>query len=112
MTIEAVGAAISGLGGKAWMYTWSHVLKNTSSGVVQVPGKRGTFHVKGTFGATVTFEGSNDGVTYVTLKDLNGTAMSYTAEALVNVAELPAWVRLSVSNAGSPDIVAMLCVMN
>lgn len=111
MAIEAVGSQVSGIGGKPWLYTWSHVLKNTSSGVVQVPGKRGTVHIKGTFGATVTFEGSNDGVTYVTLKDLNGNAMSYTAEALVNVAELPAFVRLSITNAGTPDIVAMLCVM-
>ncbi len=91
-------------------YTWSDILKSTSSDVVKVPGKKGTLHIKGTFGATVTFEGSNDGVTFVTLKDASGTAISVTAEALVNVLELPLFVRLSVSNAGTPDIVAILCV--
>lgn len=109
MTIEAVGSEVQKMPGVR-LYTWSDVLKNTSSGVVQVPGKSGTFHVKGTFGATVTFEGSNDGVTYVTLKDAQGTAMSFTAEALVNTQKLPAFTRLSVTNAGTPDISAYLCV--
>ena len=109
MPIEATRTEVQKMPGVI-NYLWETVLKNTSSGVVQAPGKRGTFHVKGTFGATVTFEGSNDGVTYLTLKDANGTAMSYTAEALEPTAVLPAFVRISITNAGTPDIDAYLCV--
>jgi len=57
--------------------------------------------VTGTFsGATIVFEGSNDGTNYFTLSSPSGTALSFTAAGLMQVTEATAWVRPHVT-AGS-----------
>src|SRR6266704_1014283 len=57
--------------------------------------------VTGTFsGATIVFEGSNDGTNYFTLSNPTGTALSFTAAGLMQVTEATAWVRPRVT-AGS-----------
>jgi hypothetical protein len=55
--------------------------------------------IGGTFGAggTVVFEGSNDGVTYFTLNDVQAAAISKTAAAIEQVAEAPRYVRPRVT---------------
>jgi len=67
-----------------------------------------TIHVKGTFGAaaTIVWEGSNDGVTYVTLTDPQGNALSKTAEAIETVMEVTRFARprLASGGDGSTDI--------
>lgn len=68
--------------------------------------------VTGTFGgATVILEGSADGVTYVPLKDANGTAISLTAAGHFHLLGTPRFVRprLSVVGAGAALNVALLC---
>jgi len=60
-----------------------------------------TVQVAGTFsGATLVFEGSNDGVNYFTLSNPAGTALSFTAAGLMQVTAATAWVRPHVT-AGS-----------
>jgi len=55
----------------------------------------------GTFaGATLVFEGSNDGVNYFTLSNPAGSALSFTAAGLMQITEATAWVRPRVT-AGS-----------
>jgi hypothetical protein len=57
--------------------------------------------VAGTFsGATLVFEGSNDGVNYFTLSNPSGTSLSFSTAGLMQVTEATAWVRPHVT-AGS-----------
>lgn len=55
--------------------------------------------VGGTFGVggTIVFEGSNDGVTYFTLTDAQGSAISKTAAAIEQVVETCRYVRPRVT---------------
>ncbi len=66
-----------------------------------------TVHVKGNFSgpATLVIEGSNDGVTWVTLTDPGGTALSFTAEDLKVILENPREIRPRVTAGdGSTDL--------
>lgn len=55
--------------------------------------------ISGTFGTggTVIWEGSNDGINYATLNDINGNALSLTAAAIKQMNEAPLWIRPRVS---------------
>ena len=65
---------------------------------VQIGGTLGT-------GGIVLIEGSNDGVTYYTLHDIFGTALSATSLGLSGVAEITKWIRARVSAGdGTTDI--------
>lgn len=111
MAITAVQSEVLNMPG-VWMYLWETVPKNDPTNPIQQPGKRAVLHVKGTFGATLTFEGSNDGVTYATLKDHAGNAISATAEGIYQIEMLPAYCRIAITNAGTPDVDAYLCVFD
>lgn len=69
------------------------VWENATDADTLVPIELGAYsdrsmQVGGTFdGATVTGAGSNDGATYATLSDLQGTALSFTAAGLKGIAE-------------------------
>ena len=66
-----------------------------------------TVHVKGNFSgpATIVIEGSNDGVTWVTLTDPAGAALSFTSEDLKVVLENPQEIRPRVpAGDGSTDL--------
>lgn len=69
-----------------------------------------SIQIAGTFGgATVTFEGSNDGVGYHTLSDPAGLPLSFSAAGLKAVAELTRWVRPKVAGGdGSTALSATL----
>jgi hypothetical protein len=57
--------------------------------------------VTGTFaGATLVFEGSNDGVNFFPLSNPAGSALSFTSAGLMQMTTATAWVRPHVS-AGS-----------
>jgi hypothetical protein len=65
--------------------------------------------VTGTFGgATVVFEGSNDGSNYVTLSDPLGNAISVTGADLFQVSELPLWVRPRTSGGTGTAVTVMM----
>lgn len=68
----------------------------------------GTFWLRGTFVATIVLEGSDDGTTYSTLKDVNGNAISLTAPGAVNVAGMIPNVRARCSAFTSGTAVAVL----
>lgn len=55
--------------------------------------------MSGTFGVggTIVLEGSNDGVSYFTLNDTQGSAVSITAGAIKQVVEAPRYVRPRIS---------------
>ena len=59
---------------------------------------------------TIVLEGSNDGVTWFTLKSPLGTVLSFTANAMHQVLENPRFVRPNLSGgaAGGVDVF-MLC---
>ena len=86
------------------LYSWAQFTGGADSGdPVQQSGKRGILQLVGTFGAAVVLEGSLDGTNYVTLKDVWGNAMSYTAAALVETQKLPAFVRVRDAGVTSVD---------
>jgi hypothetical protein len=68
--------------------------------------------VTGTFGTggTVVFEGSNDGVNYSTLSNLQGNAISITAAGLTQVTEASAWMRPRITGGdGTTSLTVTVC---
>lgn len=68
--------------------------------------------VTGTFGgATVTIEGSNDGVNYFTLVDPHGNNLSFVTSRLEAVLEMVLWVRPKVTGGdGTTDLTVTMGV--
>lgn len=65
----------------------------------------GSVQVTGTFGgATVTLTGSNDGTNYVTMKDVYGTAISFTSAGMANFNGLPLYIKPAISGGTSDDV--------
>lgn len=96
----------------ATLVTWSGLL-NGDNGVrvnlTDYPDR--TVQFAGTFGAggTVNFEGTNDGVNWITLTDPQGNALSKTTAALESVTETPRYVRPSVTGGdGTTDLTVIL----
>ncbi len=57
--------------------------------------------VAGTFnGATCLIQGSNDGSNWVTLTDILGNALSFTATGLKQITEITRYIRPSTSGGG------------
>jgi hypothetical protein len=58
-----------------------------------------TVQVTGTFGAggTVVFTGSNDGVTYLPMRDVFNAVVSATSAKLITLTEVPLYVRPEVT---------------
>lgn len=91
---------------------WTGLL-NGDDGAAQLNGSLPdkTVHVKGTFGTggTIIIEGSNDGSTWKTLTDPQGTALSFTAEGMEAVQESPAYMRPRVTAGdGTTDLTCIL----
>jgi hypothetical protein len=96
----------------AWAVAWT--LANAEAGdQLEMPGASDrSVQVSGTFGgATAVLQGSNDGVTWNTLTDPQGNALSFTAGGLEAVLELTRYVRPSVSGGdGTTSVAFVLCV--
>lgn len=61
--------------------------------------------VTGTIGgATVALQGSNDGVTYTTLKDLSGATMSFTAAGYAEFSSGAAFIKPLISGGTGDSI--------
>ena len=71
-----------------------------------------TIQVFGTFGgATVTFQGSNDGTNWHPLTQRGGTAnMAYTSAANHCCNEMPAFIRPSVTGGTSTSVTVILAM--
>jgi len=65
--------------------------------------------VAGTFsGATLVFEGSNDGANYFTLSNPSGTALSFSTGGLMQVTEATAWVRPHITSGSGASLTVTL----
>ena len=70
-----------------------------------------TVQVIGTFdGATVTIQGSLDGVNWSTLNDLQGSALTFTSARLEGVSEITTYIRPLVSSAGASTDLDVLMI--
>lgn len=68
-----------------------------------------TVHLFGTWdSATVVIQGSNDGADWQTLRDPGGTNLSFTANGLKAILELPRYIRPSKSGGAASDAVTII----
>lgn len=81
-------------------YKWLLVLNGDSGGPLLVSWMSDrSVTVTGTFGAggTLIMEGSNDGVNYHPLKDIFGSAVSFTASGIKGIGEIATYIRPRVT---------------
>jgi len=81
-------------------YRWDNLANGDTGTPLEIDRRTDrSIQVNGTFGAggTVVIEGSLDGTNYVTLSDLQGTALSFTAAGLEGVTEAVTFIRPRVS---------------
>lgn len=82
-----INGALSGQR-QAMQIVWGPLASGDDGAAVELPVhyQDRTVQIAATFGdGTVTVQGSNDGANFVTLKDINGTAISKTAAALEQI---------------------------
>lgn len=88
-------------GGDAVAFTWSTLTTTNATGVPASYSAYGdrTVQISGTWGSggTAVLEGSLDGVTYFTLTDFTGAAISLSADGLRSVSEAVLYVRPAVT---------------
>ncbi len=105
---------INARSGKAYLTTWEAITASGDVGeaVQHVTARDRTVQVVGTFGSggTVVIEGSNDGVTYTTLKDVHGTALSITAAYIGQLGSAPRYIRPRCT-AGTGSIAIVVTLM-
>jgi hypothetical protein len=69
-----------------------------------------TVHVTGTFGgATVTFEGINDGIEYLPMRDVFNAVVSAAEAKLITLTEVPLYVRPAVAGGVGTDVSLIIC---
>lgn len=84
-------------GGDAVSVLWSNLGTNDTGAAVQLP-RHGAISIQvgGTFNSsTIVIEGSNDGSTWTTLIDMQGSNMSFTAAAFKTLRDVPRYIRPS-----------------
>jgi hypothetical protein len=100
--------------GRSRLVTWSGLLNGDAGSAVDwVDFADRCFQVSGTFGAggSLTIQGSNDGATWSTLADPQGTALTFTSARIEQALELPRYVRPSVTAGdGTTNLVVTLCM--
>jgi hypothetical protein len=73
--------------------------------------RKASIQITGTFGgATVALQGSNDGVNYVTLKDVTNTAISTTSATLVDFETSVLYLKPLITG-GTGDSITITVVM-
>ncbi len=74
--------------------TWAMAVGDTAQPLQYAQWADRSIQVEGTFGgATVTFQGSNSGNTYVSLTDPQGNTLSLTAAGIKQVMEVTAYIK-------------------
>jgi hypothetical protein len=99
--------------GVASVFTWDAMANGDSGEPIERPDAADrTIHFTGTFDTTtVVWEGSNDGLTYVTLTDPQGNAISKNVESIEQVTEVTRYMRPRVTaGGGSTAIVPVLLI--
>jgi hypothetical protein len=85
------------------IYSWASMTNATSDvgAALELPGWADrSVQITGTFGAsgTCVIEGSNDGTNYVTLNNLQGSALSLGSATIKGIAEITRYVRPRITN--------------
>ena len=99
---------------KPWADTWSVLWEtignaDTGTGVSMAMMSDRSIQVTGTWGsATVVVQGSNDNVTWLTLSDSQGNALSKTADFVEQILEFTRYIRVSSSGGTGTDLDATL----
>ena len=98
--------------GSVITYSWTLVTSgDTGAPIPFAQWADRSVQMSGTWGAgggTITWEGSNDGITYFALTDPQTTAIAKTADALEQVIEATLWARPRVSVANVTSVVVTL----
>jgi hypothetical protein len=84
----------------AYKVSWASIANSDNGTAVELYGSADrSVQITGTFGAggTIVIEGSNDGTNYVTLYNLQASALSFTAAGLKGVAEITRYIRPRVT---------------
>lgn len=113
-TIQATVATKNN--GNTKIVTWTPVADAADVGVPIEPGEwdRVCVQLLGTLGTTpvVMIEGSNDGVDYLQLKDVHGTALSAAATKVpLQLAEVPLYIRPRLVSTGGGTSINVVMVM-
>jgi hypothetical protein len=97
---------------RSYIVFWEAVSENDTCDPVQIHSKADrSFQVTGSFGGgTVDLEGSNDETNYVTLDDLFGDAISFSADGLAGVGPMTRFVRPGTPGGTSADVDCYLFV--
>ncbi len=79
----------------AWAISWSNILVSDTATPFSNPGASDrSVQVTGTFGGgSIRITGSNDGVTYFPLTDLQGNELLFTSARLDSISELVRFIR-------------------
>ena len=96
------------------VYLWE-TLTESDTGASQLIGGtqpvHGSFQVIGTFGsATVVLQESNDNTNWVTVQDLEGADVTFSATGLLNFSSASAYFRPSASGGTGQDVDCRLSV--
>lgn len=71
-----------------------------------------TIHATGTFGgATVTLEGSNDGVEFLPMRDVFNAVVSASSAKLITLTEVPLYVRPAITGGVGTSINLIVCAV-
>lgn len=98
---------INGLAGRSTVVKWAAVLTGNTGAPFENPAfSDRSVQVTGTFGgATVTIEGSNDGITWFVLTDTSAASLSFAVAGLKQILQVARYMRPVVTGgAGSLDI--------
>lgn len=101
--IEADTAQLATSDDRVFVTTWTPVTNADTCEAIRHSSVRDRcLQVLGTFdSATVALHGSNDGTNYAALKDAGGSAIGLTAAGIVQVQQIPVWVKPVISGGGA-----------
>lgn len=94
-------------------FVWTGVTSADTFQAVMIPAAAlATVQFGGTFdSATVLLQGSLDGVTYFTLNDIQGSALSKTSAALETIGEFCIYIKPSASGGGGSQSLELTLVI-
>ena len=104
-----------GQGNQLRLATWANMPAGSAGPVFEfVEYADRCFQVTGTFGtsafATVLIQGSNDGINWSTLTNLNGSQMSFTAAGIGQANEVPLFVQPSIVGGDAGTNLTITCM--
>lgn len=92
--------------GYAWVVSWEGLLNGDTGAALEMSGWADrSVQVIGTFDtSTLTVQGSNDGATWATLHDPQGSNLAFTSAGIKAVAEAVRYIRPSSAGGASTDL--------